>query len=235
MLTGTLDSLIAATAFFVAGHFILSSRAPRRRLVRALGEQQFLLVYSVIALAAFVWTLAAYDAAPYHALWFPSPGLRWVPLALMPVSCLLVVCGLSTRSLTTVGGGSTKGAGGPRSAAPGVVSITRHPVLWGFVLWAASHLAVRGDAANMVLLGGILVLALGGMAHIDLRREESLGSDWGPTKMTTSLIPFAAILSGRTDLDWRGIGWQRLLAALALYVVLLYAHPWIAGVSVVAA
>lgn len=234
MLTGTLDSLIAAAAAFVAGHFILSSRGPRRALVGVLGEQQFLIVYSVIALATFVWMLAAYGDAPYLAVWNPPPILHWVPLLTMPVACFLVVGGLTTRSLTAVGGGSAEAAGGPRSAAPGIVSITRHPALWGFALWALAHLSVRGDAANMVLMLAIAILSFGGMVHIDQRREVSLGSAWGPTKMTTSLIPFAAILSGRTSLDWRGIGWYRPVAALALFVVLLYAHPWIAGVAVVA-
>ncbi len=233
MLTGTLDSLIAATALFVGGHFVLSSRAPRRGLTRALGEQGFLIAYSLIAVSALVWMLAAYGAAPHHTIWVPPPGLRVVPLALMPIACVLIVCGLTTRSLTAVGGVHAAGAGGPHSAAPGIVSITRHPALWGFALWAASHLAVRGDAASMVLMGGILILALGGMVHIDQRREEALGAAWGPTKMTTSLIPFAAILSGRAHLDWKGIGWWRPLAGLAFFIVLLYAHPWIAGVPVV--
>lgn len=233
MLTGTLDSLLAATAVFVGGHFILSSKPVRRPLVRALGEQVFRLVYSLAALAALAWMLAAYGAAPYVSVWEPPAILRWVTLLVMPVSCFLVVCGMTTRSLTMIGGDSGAGTNDPGSAAPGIVSITRHPALWGFALWAFSHLAVRGDAAAMILMGGILVLALGGMAHIDQRREDALGSGWGPTKMTTSLVPFAAILSGRTSLDWKGIGWQRTLAAAVLFFVLLFAHPWIAGVAVV--
>ena len=235
MLTGTLDSLLAAMAVFVGSHFILSSKPVRRPLVRALGEQAFRLAYSLVAVVALAWMLAAYGAAPYLAVWEPPPVLRWVPLLVMPVSCLLVVCGLTTRSLTAVGGDRGAGTVDPRSAAPGIVSITRHPALWGFALWAVSHLAVRGDAASMILMGGILVLALGGMAHIDQRREDTLGGGWGPTKMSTSLVPFAAVLSRRTPLDWQGIGWQRPLAALALFFVLLYAHPWIAGVPVVPA
>ncbi len=233
MLTGTLDSLIAATAVFVAGHFILSSRPLRHPLRRVLGERLFLAVYSIAAAAAFIWMLSAYGAAPGLAVWAPPPALRLVPLVLMPLACVLVVGGTTTRSLTTVGGVQAAGAGGPGSAAPGMIGITRHPALWGFTLWAVSHLAVRGDAANMILMAGILALSLGGMVHIDLRREESLGSAWGPTKMTTSVLPFAAILSRRTSLDWKGIGWPRLLGGLALYAALLFAHPWIAGVTLV--
>ena len=233
MWTGTLDSLIAATAVFVAGHFVLSSRPLRQPLQRALGERLFLAAYSIAALAAFVWMLSAYGAAPELAVWAPPPALRWVPLALMPLACILVVGGLTTPSLTMVGGGQAEGAGEPRSAAPGMIGITRHPALWGFSLWAASHLAVRGDAANMILMAGILVLALGGMVHIDLRRAQTLGAAWGPTKLTTSVLPFAAILSGRTKLDWKGIGWRRPLAGLVLYGVLIFAHPWIAGLALI--
>ena len=82
---------------------------------------------------------------------------------------------------------------------------------------------------------GILVLSLGGMAHIDARRRAALGSAWGPIALTTSVMPFAAILAGRTKFDWAGIGWQRLLGGLALYLALLFAHEWLIGVSPVPA
>ena len=114
--------------------------------------------------------------------------------------------------------------------ARGIVTLTRHPFLWGTALWALSHLSVRGDLTSIVLMGGILVLSLGGMRHIDRRREAALGSAWGPIAMTTSVLPFAAIASGRARLDWAGIGWWRPLAGLALYAVLLYAHGWLIGV-----
>ena len=50
-------------------------------------------------------------------------------------------------------------------------------------------------------------------------------------KLTTSLVPFAAILSGRSKLDWRGIGWWRPLLGLVLYAALLHLHLLAFGVS----
>ena len=114
--------------------------------------------------------------------------------------------------------------------SPGMLRVTRHPFLWGTALWAASHLLVNGDAASMVLMGGVLVLSLGGMRHIDQRRE-ALGGNWGPVKLTTSALPFAALASGRTTMDWRGIGWWRPLLALVLYGALLHGHAWLIGVN----
>jgi uncharacterized membrane protein len=147
----------------------------------------------------------------------------------MPVAAVLLVAGVTTPNPTMVGGEKVLD-GRPESAAVGILTITRHPFLWATTLWAVSHLLVRGDAANIILLAGILVLSLGGMAHIDKRREAALGSDWGPVAMTTSRLPFKAVLQGRCELDLAGIGWKRLFGGLALYALLLPAHGWLLGV-----
>ncbi len=61
-----------------------------------------------------------------------------------------------------------------------------------------------------------------------------MGAAWGPVKLTTGVVPFAAIASGRATLDWKGIGWWRSVGALALYAALLHAHAWIVGVPAIA-
>jgi uncharacterized membrane protein len=231
---GSLDALFAATAAFVCGHFLLSSHTLRRPLVRVLGQGGFLAAYSLAIAVAFLWMAAAYREAPFIAVWTPPPALAWVPVLVMPAALFLALAGVTTPNPTMVGGERSAGIGGPKDPAPGIISITRHPVLWGAALWALSHLAANGDAAGMVVMGGILALSLGGMAHIDERREEALGAAWGPVKLTTGVVPFAAIASGRAKLDWKGIGWWRPVGALALYAALLHAHEWIAGVPAIA-
>ncbi len=217
-MTGSLDALIAATAVFVFGHFLLSSRPFRAPLVRALGQGGFLPLYSVLIAAAFLWMLAAYR--------------NWVPILVMPVAIFLVLAGITSTNPTMVGAEQRIAAGGPARRAPGIISVTRHPFLWGTALWAASHLAANGTAAEIIVMGGILVLSLGGMAHIDQRREAALGSAWGPIKLTTSVVPFLAVLGGRCKLDWAGIGWWRPAGALVLYAAIMHAHAWIIGVPV---
>ncbi len=225
---GTINLLLAATIGFVGGHFLLSSAAVRPQLARRLGESGFRTLYSVVAIVTFVVMIYAYGAAPYVPVWPELSWLRWVPLVVMPFSAVLVVAGLTTRSPTAVGGEALAADSAP---APGILRVTRHPFLWGVALWAGCHLLVNGDAASIILMGGMLVLAVGGMQHIDRRRERVLGSDWGPMKLTTSTLPFAALLSGRTRMDWRGLGWWRLVLGLLLYVVLLNAHPFLFGAS----
>ncbi len=228
---GSLNALLAATALFVCGHFLLSSRGLRTPLVRALGQNGFLSAYSLAVAAAFLWMVAAYREAPYVEVWTPDPAVRWIPILVMPVALFLALAGLTTPNPTLVGAERRLDMGGPAHPACGVISITRHPFLWGVALWALAHLTVTADLASMVLMGGMLVLSLGGMAHIDARREATLGAAWGPVKLTTGVVPFAAIASGRGKLDWQGIGWWRPAAALVLYAVLLRAHEWIFGVT----
>lgn len=233
-MTGTLNALFAATVVFVGGHFLLSSGAVRHGLIRRLGEQGFRVGYAIVAGASFVWMLLAYGDAPYLEVWPPQSALVWVPAVLMPIAFFLVVTGLTTRSPTAVGGESLV-ADGAHDLAPGILRVTRHPFLWGTTLWAVSHIAVNGDAANLVMMLGILVLSLGGMQHIDQRRESALDAAWGPIALTTSLIPFAAIVQGRTSMDWKGIGLWRPALALALYVAVLYLHEMLFGVSAIPA
>jgi uncharacterized membrane protein len=102
-------------------------------------------------------------------------------------------------------------------------------MLWAFVLWALCHLLVAGKLATIIVLLGILLLGLGGMRHIDLRREAELGGAWGPIKLTSSVLPFLAIATRRCKFDWHGIGWARLIGGMALYVAILFLHGRVIG------
>lgn len=225
-MTGSIEILIVAVGSFVGGHFILSSISVRTPLIGVLGETGFRIGYSLAALATLIWTIAAYGDAPHTVLWYADAGLLKVPALLMPFACVLAIAGLTTRMVTMVGGETL--AQNPHPAV-GIATITRHPFLWAVTLWAAGHIAANGDVASLVFFGGMAVLALGGMAHIDHRRRRALGADWGPIAMTTSVIPFVAAIQGRTRIDWRGIGWARLAGGIAVAVVLAFLHPWLSG------
>ena len=226
----TTNGLIAATLAFVGGHFLLSSRPLRPLLNERFGERAFRLIYSAAMTVSLIWMIAAFRAAPVIPIWQPLPVLAWVPLLIMPVASVLLVAGLTSPNPTLVGGERFLD-GTPGSPAVGMLSITRHPFLWGTGLWALSHLLANGDLSSIVMMGGIAVLSFAGMHHIDLRRESNLGATWGPMKLTTSVLPFAAVLTGRTKVDWRGIGWWRPALGLVVYAALLHLHSGLIGVS----
>ena len=223
------NQLLAATVLFVGGHFLLSDRPLRGELIHRIGDKAFRLVYSASAVGAFVWLGISYGKAPTVVLWTAPAALYWVPLLVMPVAFILAVAGLTTRSPTAMGGEVL--LDGSQNPAPGILRVTRHPFLWAVALWAASHILVNGYLASLIMMGGLLILSLGGMRHIDRRREDGLGSAWGPMKLTTSALPFAALASRRTSMDWKGLGWWRPALGLAAYIVFLGGHLHIFGVS----
>jgi uncharacterized membrane protein len=219
--------LFLAMLGFVAGHFLLSAPPLRDRLVAAVGEKAFLGVYSLVMVAFLAWAVIAYRAAPALPLWDLGPVGRRLPLVVMPAALLLAVAGFTTRSATAVGGEAVLAAG---RGANGIFTITRHPFLWGAGLWALAHLAANGDQASLILFGGIAVLSFGGMLAIDHKRAASGGEAWRRFSERTSVLPFAAALAGRTRVDWGGIGWLRLAAAVAIYLGLAAGHGWMFGV-----
>lgn len=227
-MTGTVENLALAIACFVGGHFVLSSIQVRRLLVRMIGEASYRGAYSILALMTLIWTIVAYRAAPREAIWVAGAGLRFIPFLLMPIACILAVAAFSTRSVTLAGGEEFADS---QEAMSGIMTITRHPFLWAVVLWSLGHIAANGDAASIVLFSGMMVLAFGGMIHIDHRRRVTLGGAWGPIALTTSTIPFLAAAQRRTKVDWTGIGWVRGGVGLALACVLAIAHGWATGVD----
>jgi uncharacterized membrane protein len=223
-------SLVIAGAAFCGSHILLSSTRLRGSLRDQLGERGFLAVYSLTSLVIFAWFVAAYSAAPTIVLW---PRQRWtalVPVSVMPFAAILLVAGYSTRNPTAVGMERSARADDP---APGILRVTRHPVLWAIGLWASSHVIANGDLGSLVFFGLLAALALGGTMLIDRKKQLALGSNWSRLAQVTSNVPFAALVAGRTGLRWRDIGFLRITAGLLLYAVLYLAHPIITGLPVV--
>jgi uncharacterized membrane protein len=224
---GTHIQLIVATVLFVGGHFLLSSTPLRATIVNAAGERGFLGLFSAVMIGLFVWLLVSYGNAPYEPVWEPPNWTRWIPILVMPVALLLLVGGYTQRNPTAV----MQPAPSPGRPAPGILAITRHPVMWSFALWALAHLAANGDLSSIVLMGGMAVLALVGTLLIDRKKAKAWGPGWPAFAAVTSNVPFAAVLSGRGRLDL-GALWWRLLVALVLYAALMHLHEPIIGMPV---
>lgn len=210
-----MTQLAVATLAFLAAHFV-SSTPLRAALVRAMGEWPYRGLYSLVALATLVWMGVAYAAAPRELLW---PGLRWLPMLAMPVAFVLIVCGYY-RNPTAVNAEKLLKSEEP---ARGIIRVTRHPLMWAIMLWAAAHLIARGDAKSLVFFGGFLLLASLGTVLMDSRKKSNPG--WARFAAATSNIPFVAIAQGRNRLVWREIGWLRPLIGLAAFGAVLAFHP----------
>jgi uncharacterized membrane protein len=207
--------LVAATIAFLATHFV-SSTPLRPALVNAMGEWPYRGLYSLVALITLGWMIWAYATAPREFLWV---GFRAIPYVLMPIAFVLLACGY-WRNPTMVGADRLLKSEDP---ARGMIRITRHPIMWGIMLWAAAHILARGDLKSLVFFGGFLLLALVGTIAMDTRKRSN--PDWPRFAAATSHIPFVAIAQGRNRIVWREIGRLRPAIGLAVFFAVLAFHP----------
>ena len=214
-----MQQLLLATAAFLALHFV-SSTPLRAALVRSIGEGPYRAIYSLFALVTLGWMIWAYGQAPREPLW---AGWRHLPSAVMPLAFVLLACGV-WRNPTMVGADKLLGSEDP---ARGMIRITRHPMMWGFMLWAAAHIAARGDLKSTIFFGGFLALAALGSLSLDSRKKAN--PDWARFAAVTSHVPFVALIQGRNRIVWREIGWTRPLIGLALFAAFFQLHSWLFG------
>ena len=58
-----------------------------------------------------------------------------------------------------------------------------------------------------------------------------LGEKWAPFAAQTSNVPWMAILAGRQKFRIGEIGLWRPVVAIAIYIALIFGHPYAFGVS----
>ena len=224
-MTDGFGAFALALAVFFVTHSLPAIRPIKRRVIAVMGERVYLTLYSLISLAALAWVVAAALAAPYLALWPYHPWAVWVPTILMAPVCLLFVCGATTPNPLSIG---------PRAGfdpqRPGIVAVTRHPVLWAFVLWAGSHVVPNGSLAVAAMFAMFAAFGIVGMPLIDARRRREMGrSRWLALSASTSTMPFKAMVLGRSALRWDDIGWSRVLGSVVLYALFVAFHVWVIG------
>jgi uncharacterized membrane protein len=210
-----MEALLLATAAFLITHFVTSTPL-RPKLVAAMGEWPYRGVYTVVALATFGWMIWAYTQAPREPLW---SGLHYLPVIVMPFALILIACGYY-RNPTMVGADALLKSEDP---ARGMIRVTRHPIMWGLMLFAGVHILARGDSRALVFFGSFLVL--GGIGTLAIDRRKRADPNWPRFAAATSHVPFVAIAQGRNRLAWREIGWLRPAAGLAVFFLVLLVHP----------
>ncbi len=228
-MTGTIAEVWVAGLVLLATHFGLSSTSLRDVLAARLGEQPFRGLFSVIALAALVWLVVAFNhAPPGPRLWWLDTAGPWLAVIVMPVALLLLVGGVSMPNPTAVGGEAQLDSDEP---ARGVLRLTRNPVMWGTGLWALVHIAANGVVRDLAFFGTLAVLALLGSMLIDLKNRQRQGARFVRFARATSNLPFAAVIQGRQSLGraFAETGPVRMAVVVVLYAGLLHGHAWLFG------
>ncbi|MHB2168691.1 NnrU family protein [Alsobacter sp. R-9] len=219
-----MTGFLLALLVFVVAHLVPAAPPVRSSLVALMGRGPYIVVYSAISLALLAWVVVEARRADVVMLWEPA-AWQWVlAFVLMPAAAVLLVCGLWQPNPLSV---SIR-----RGDEPGpVVAITRHPVLWGFLLWSLAHIPANGRLVSVILFGTMGLLSALGMPWLDRKARRRLGdARWSQLAEGTSVVPFAALLSGRG----RAAGLSGLIAPVLVALILaawfaVQGHAWLIG------
>lgn len=107
----------------------------------------------------------------------------------------------------------------------GITRICRHPQLVGQFLWGVSHTLWIGSSFSLITAISLVAYHCFGVWNGDRRLYQVYGNDWIEYSNRTSILPFAAIVTGKQDFKVKeflvpayvGV----VLAALGFYA----AHP----------
>ena len=200
-----LVSLIAASIAFVGTHFAMSHPL-RASMVRLLGDGGFMIAYSLVSAATMAWMYFAFVATPAGApLWGGYGDGVWIVASIITLLALVLFAGSLIGNPALPAPNAEKAA---LQAPSGVFKVTRHPMMWGFGLWAFAHLIAAPTLRTVVVALAIGVLALVGARLQDRKKELLMGDAWRQWEANTSY-------------------WPRLGRIFSVGIV-----PWIGGIAI---
>lgn len=209
-----LACLALACAAFAGTHYLLSHPL-RRPIVERIGEGPFRGLYSLVALVTFGLMIWIYgNLGRQEPLWSVGGAAWTVAVFLMWIGSILFVGSF-------VGNPALPGAPRPRGAPRGALAITRHPMMWGFALWAIVHIIAVATPKALLFDGTILLVALGGSALQDRKKRELMGETWHEWTAQTAFFPFARGL--------RSPGLFALVGGTLLFLLATWLHPFPVG------
>lgn len=205
---------IVALAAFLASHALPMRPGLRDRLLDRLGRRTYFTAYSAASIVLLVWLFSAAARAPAVWLW---PPLYSAPFWGMPLVCWLLSEGLLHPNPLSLG----RPGEGPHGLGP----LTRHPLPLALTIWSGLHILANPALAQVILFGLLGAFSGLSMVLIDRRNSRTLGTTWQKMASGTACLNLCHI--ARVRPSWAGIG-----IAAALYVGLIFAHPFFSGVAI---
>lgn len=220
-----MSQLYLALLAFVLLHSVPALPPIRSGVIAILGRKTYILIHSIVSTALLVWVFHAALNTPYVELWEPSGSHAMVTLVLAPLGIFLVLAGLFTPNPASI----TFRCGDQPGA---IVSVTRHPVLWGFFFWSGGHLIANGDLRSLILFGGLGLFSTVGFLMLGRRAKRRLGLGWSAFCADHPLLALPKLASGtnRTRVDAPIVFAFALTAAMTLWL-LLGGHAFLFGVD----
>ena len=210
-----MGGLALALAAFVGTHFLMSHplRAP---LVARLGERGFQGLYSLVALVTLGLAIWIYGRVGDQTPYWVAGDAAWIAATLLMWFGSILLVGSFVRNPALPGARLERGI-----RPHGVFGITRHPMMWGFAIWAIVHLIVVATPKSLLLDGAILVLALAGSVGQDRKKAARMGERFHEWAAQTAFVPFGRGLANP--------GMVALVGGTLLFLLATWLHPMPAG------
>ncbi len=208
---------------FFLTHSIPVRPVIKARLVARLGTRGFGVGYSMLSLCMLSLLIWSAGKAPFVLLWPQMPWQRHVVHLGMLVACLILAFTIARPNPFSFGGARSQSFA---PSHPGIVRLTRHPVLVALALWAGVHILPNGDLAHLLLFGTLGVFAIAGRALINRRKRREMGEEgWRALNTEVSKKPLL-----RAPQSWPD-SLLRIFAGFAVFILLLMLHPVVIGVQ----
>jgi uncharacterized membrane protein len=158
----------------------------RQKLIDRFGANVYKAMFAICALGGLVVAIIGKGNAPFVPIWNPAP---WSPglAALLMVAAFVAWAAMALPT--------------------NIKRYTRHPMLWGIVLWSAAHLLANGDAASVVFFGAFGLFALYAMWSLNRRGAVKSAIRYPLTKDLIVVV-----------------------LGVLVYALFLFAHPYLFGV-----
>ena len=206
-------TLVSASILFVGSHFLMSHQL-RAPLVRRFGANGFMLVYSFVSLATFVWMIFEFGRAPKAEGFWPVGDAIWIIASIITLVAAVLFSGSFIRNPSLPGVPDALAAQTPS----GVFKATRHPMMWGFALWAVGHILVAPRIDNFIFAGSLVFLALAGSKAQEIKKRRLMGGQWESwLRRTHFVVRPAALLNA---------GFGPWVAGALIWAIATWAHPY---------
>lgn len=214
---------VAAFLVFIGAHVLPARTGLRDALINRLDRRAYLILYSLLSLALLAWLISAATRAPHIALWPTTRLSVIIALVLTALAAVLLSCGATRPQPVSVSlrGGMVD----PRH--PGILALTRHPILWAFFLWSVGHLIANGDLVGVVMFASFAAFCVVSGPALEKRAHQRLPGDVYAAAMSVNSGPFGErlrrALSPRLAVE--------AAAGIVLFALMLVFHGDLIGVD----
>jgi uncharacterized membrane protein len=140
---------------------------------------------------------------------------------LMLFAFILLFCGFANPS--------PLGMSSVKTEALGILRITRHPMNMSFALFGLAHILTNRYLEEWVFYLGFVIYGILSSIHQDGKKARQGGINFQSFLETTSILPFAAVISGKQPFKPGEISKKGFLIAIVVTVVVRVLHPSVRG------